>query len=154
MKNTKPIKTFPIQFTKPIIGVAIAILSICITGIAVSLFQIIRFGMTGFNDMLKYPFLLLISVFCIILTVSILAKSKYIIQDGYFISKFGFIQSKVEIKQITSMLWDTDTNKLNVYLGEEFFVVAFAKDWIEDLVRELLKINPDISYSFTSGDEK
>lgn len=141
-------KTYKIQFTNLIICLAIAVLLFCAAGIVFSIYRIATLGITNMNDVLKYPFLILVSLFCIALVIGILVKSQYIIDETYLISQFGFIKSKFEIKKITSMLLNMDTKKLTVYYGEEFFVLSLQKDWTEVFARDLLDVNPAIEYSF------
>ncbi len=147
--NKNQAKTFKITFTKTILLLAIAILVICVVGIGVSVYRIIEYGINGFTDVLKYPFLIGVCVFCIVLVIAIFVKSQYIVDDQYFTSQYGFIKSKLLLKDVTSVVLDTDTYKLTVYMGEEYCVLSLAKEWNEEFVRALLAANPKIDYSFT-----
>lgn len=156
MKNQstpKEAKIYKIQFTKIILCLAIAVLIFCTAGIAFSIYQIATFGVMDLHDVLKYPFLILVSIFCIALVIGILVKSQYIIDETYLTSQFGFIKSKFEIKKITCIYLNMDTQKLTVYFGEEFFVLSMHKDWNEAFARDLLAVNPSIEYSFTYSDK-
>ena len=148
--NSKNEKIFSIKFPVYIILLGVAVILLCIASVVVSIFQIITLGINGFIDVLKYPFLIAISLFGIALMISMFIKSQYVVTDTLFVSQFGFIKSKTEIKTITSIILDTDTKKLTLYFGEEFTVLSFTKDWNEEFVRALLEINPDIKYSFVS----
>ena len=149
--NSKNMKTFPIKFPLSVILLGVAVIILCIASVAISIMQIFTLGINGIIDVLKYPFLIAISVFGIALMISMFIKSQYLVSDTLFVSQFGFIKSKTEIKSITSIVLDTDTQKLTLYFGEEFTVLSFTKDWNEDFVRALLDVNPDIKYSFTSS---
>lgn len=149
--NSNSKKTFTIQFPASVILLGVAVILLCVLSIVVSILQINSLGINGFTDLLKYPFLICISVFGIALVVSLFIRSQYVITDTLFISQFGFIKSKTEIKTITSVVLDTDTQKLTLYFGEEYTVLSFTKDWNEEFVRTLLDKNPNISYSFTSS---
>jgi hypothetical protein len=111
-------------------------------------------GVNNAYDFLKYPFLILVSIFCISLVIAILVKSQYTIDEIYLTSQLGFIKSKFEIKKITSILLNMDTQKLTVFCGEEFFVLLLNKDWNELFAKDLLVINPAIEYNFTYSDKK
>ena len=152
MKNIsepKSAKIYKIKFTKAIIAVAIAVLVFCVIGIVFSVIQLAKVGVASAFEMLKYPFLILISLFCIAVVIAILVKSEYVIDSQYLISKFGFIHSKYDIKKITAVVLDTDTYKLTVQCGEEFFVISVNKEWNEAFVRDLMAVNSNIDYSFT-----
>ena len=152
--STNNVKTFPITFPISIILVAVAVLLLCVASIVVSVLQIISKGVNEFSDVLKYPFMLAISVFCIVLVISILIKSQYVVNDTHFVSQFGLVKSKTEIKTITSIILNTETQKLTMYFGEEFTVLSFTKDYNEEFVRALLDVNPKISYSFVTPDSE
>ena len=153
-KNEQTSNNFKIKFTKAIYFLCIAILILSVASIVVALWQILRFGVSGFSEYLKYPLLLLISVFCIVVVISLLVKSQYVVNEQDLITQFGFIKSKFPIKSITSMLLDTDTKKLTVYMNEQFIVLNSSADWNEQLVRAILNVNPNIEYSFTLAENK
>lgn len=153
MKNPE-MKTFPFKFSVKIILLCAAILALCVAGVIVSTIRMIRFGIHGLNDVIKYPFLIAVCVACIVIVVSLLIKSQYVVTDKEFITQFGFIKTKYPVKDLTSLLLDREKNKLTIYMGEQFAVVSVDPKWNEDFVRELLKINPDIEYSFTVTENK
>ena len=156
-KKESPKQTtyFRFQFSKAIILCCAAALALCAAAIALSVWRIFKNdGLHSFNDWLKYPFLILISVAGIIIVVALLIKSQYVVDDKNFITQFGLIKSKCALKDITSVLLDTETNKLTVYMGEAFSVISVQKSWNYDFVRALLKGNPDIDYSYTVKENK
>lgn len=152
MKNQQNIpmeNKFKIKHTPLITAVCIAALILCIVAVIVSVLRIINFGINGFNDVIKYPFLIAVSLFCIVLVISVLVKSQYVIDNQYLITQFGFVKSKFAIKDISAIVLDSDTYKLTVKFGEEYTVVSLDKEWNEDFARALLNIKPSIDYSFT-----
>lgn len=154
MKNTSSPNTarFKIKFTPLVIALCIVVFLLCAGGIALSVWRIVRFGVHGFNDILKYPFLIAVCVFCIVLMICILAKSQYVVTDQHFITQFGFIKSKFVVKDVTSIVYNTDTKKVTLYFGEQFMVVSVCPEWQEEFIRALMKVNPEIDYSFTLSD--
>ena len=143
---------FKIQFPKSIFLLCIAIYVLCAVGVGLSVWRISRFGVGSFYDVLKYPFLIFVCLICVVIVTSVLIKSEYIVEEPFFISRFGLIKSKFNVKEITSMLFDSDAKKLTLYFGEQFLTLSVSPLWQEDLARALLKINPDIEYSFTFSD--
>ncbi len=79
-------------------------------------------------------------------------RSRYLVTEEDFIAQFGFIKSKFPIRNITSLLLDTDTQKLTVYMGEEFFVVMTDAKWNNDLVQAIRRVKPEVEFSFTLAD--
>ncbi len=143
---------FKIKFSKTVIILCIAVFALCGVGIGLSAWRIVRFGVHQFSDVLKYPFLIAVCLFCIALVVSILVKSQYVVDDKHFTTQFGFIKTKFVIKDITSLILNTEAKKLTVYFGEQYTVISVAPEWNEVFVRALLAANPDIDYSFTLAD--
>lgn len=131
---------------------SIVVIVLCGLGIGVSVYRIVRFGIQGFNDALKSPFLILVCVFCIVLVISILVKSQYAVIGEKFIIQFGFIKNSFLIKDVTSILLDSDLNKLTVYFGEQFSVLSIDPLWNDELVKRLRSVNENIEFSFTLSD--
>lgn len=145
---------FDIVFSKTIIFLIIAVIVLCLIGTGISVWRIVKFGIKDFIDVIKYPFLIAVCIFAIVLVVSVWAKSKYEIDDKNLTLCYGFIRSKYAIKDITSITQDNDAKKLSVNFGESFMVITISKEWFEEFIRALLQINPDIDYSFTLTENK
>ncbi len=142
-------KSFKFIFTPIMVILACAVLLLCLAGIGLSVWRIIDEGIHGFTDALKSPFLIAICVFGIVIVTALLIRSQYVVTDEYLISQFGLIKSKFPLKDITSVLLDTDSRKLTVYMGEEYFVITTNPDWNNDMVQALRERNPKIDFSFT-----
>ena len=153
-KNEKQtIARFRVTFTKLITALFFVVIALCLVGVGVSVWRIIQYGINGFTDVVKYPFLIGICLFGIVLVICIMAKSEYVVDDAYLWLNYGFIKSRFAIKEITSIVQDTQLHKLNVYFGaEEFIAVNVKAEWFETFVRALLKVNPTIDYGFTLSD--
>ncbi|MBQ9728219.1 MAG: hypothetical protein IJV85_01345 [Clostridia bacterium] len=145
---------FKITFSKAIIGICLAIYVLCAAGIAASIYRMVRFGIHGFNDVLKYPFLIAVCVFCIAIVTALLIKSQYIVDEQKLTTQYGFIKSSFEIKKLTSLVYDTDSKKLSVYMGEEFFVLSLPEEQTNDFVQAIRAVKPDVEYSFTVSNKK
>ncbi len=144
---------FKISFPKKIYFLAVAVFALCATGIALSVYRIAKFGIASFTDVLKYPFLIFVSVFCIAVVVALLIKSQYVVDQRYLIVQYGFIKSKFELSTITSMVLDLSTDKLTLHIGEESIVLTTSKEWNEKFVRAILDRNPSTEYTFVFADE-
>ena len=142
-------KIFKIQFSKSILFLAVAVYVLCVVGVAVSVWRIMQFGVKEFLDVIKYPFLIAVCLFCIVLVTCVLAKSQYVVDEQHLTTQYGFIKSKFPVKNITEIVQDTDCKKLTVKFGEEYMVITVSSTWNEAFVRALLAVNPDIDYGFT-----
>lgn len=147
-------KIFKFKFTLPMILVAIAALALCAVGIGLSIWRIVKDGIHDFGDVLKSPFLIAISVFAIVVIVALLVHSRYVVTKQSFTIQFGFIKNTYDLSKVTSLLLDTDSHKLTVYMGEEFFVVTTNPEWNNDLVQAVREGNPDVEFNFTLAEPK
>ncbi len=149
-KTSLQIKRFRFKFSPKIVVLCILTLLLCLAGIATTVYRIVKNdGIHGFTDFLKFPLLIAVCVFCIVLVVSLLIKSEYTVEKEAFTTKFGFIKTKFPLKTITEIELDRDEHKLTVRCGEEFSVLSVSPEWQEDFASELIKANPDIEYSYT-----
>lgn len=151
-KNDKQI--FKITFSKSIYLLCVAVYLLCLAGTALSVWRIIKFGVHGFNDIIKYPFLIAVCLLCIVLVTAILIRSQYVVDKQYLITQYGLIKSKFAIKDITTVTLDSDSKKLTVNFGEPYTVISVSPAWNEQFVRALLAVNPNIDYSFTFSENK
>ncbi len=142
-------KYFKFLFTPLMVILAIAVLILCAGGIALSVWRITQEGIHGLSDALKSPFLIAICIFGIVVVTSLLIRSRYIVTKDTLTTQFGIIKSKFSITDFTSVLLDTDSKKLTVYMGEDFFVVTTNPEWNNDFVQALREAKPELEFSFT-----
>ena len=142
-------KSFKYQFTTALILLSIAVIVLCLAGMGVSIYRIVRFGVHNLFDALKSPLLVAICLFCILLMISVLTNSRYVVDDTYYTTQFGFIKSKFPIKDITRLELNTDTNKLTVYVGEQFSVLSLSPEWNDEFIAAIREVKPDIEFIFT-----
>ncbi|MBO5736819.1 MAG: hypothetical protein J6S04_03315 [Clostridia bacterium] len=142
-------KNFKFRFTPLMITLAVAVILLFIAGIAISVWRITQQGVHEFNDVLKSPLLIAICLFGMVVVIATLIRSQYVITQDCFVVQFGIIKSKFSVADFTSILLDTDSKKLTVYMGEEFFVVTTNPEWNNDFVQALREVKPDIEFSFT-----
>ncbi len=150
-KQKKPTqaKYFKYQLSKTMIALAIAVILLCGAGIGVSVYRIVAFGIHGFTDTLQSPFLIGICLLCIVIVVGILVKSQYVVDDRYYYLQFGFVKSKFAISDVTSLELNTTTNKLTVFIGEEYSVLTLNEKWREEFIAALRAVKPQIDFTFT-----
>ena len=154
-KNSSPkgAKYFKYQFTPLLIILSVLVIVLCLAGMGVSIYRIVRFGVGGFTDALKSPLLIAICIFCIVLMISVLAKSQYIVDDTYYTTQFGFVKSKFPIKDVTKLELNMDTRKLTVYVGEEFSVLSLSPDWNDEFIAAIRAVKPEIEFTFTLAEK-
>ena len=153
--NQQPAETFRYKLTPILLLLCALVLLLCVAGIVVTVYRmIINGGILSPTDLLKYPFLIAVCLFCIAIIIALLIKSQYLVTKDELITQFGFIKTKYPVKDITELEHDRDTHKLTVKFGEQFCVMSCASDWADDFVRAILQANPNIEYSYTLTENK
>ena len=137
---------------KSLMGIAMAL---CAVGFGVNLYYCIKNGVKHANDpvypIMQYVLMFFVTVTLFVLLLSILIFSAYIVDEKYFKTKFGFITSKYEIEKIADVTLDRKTNKLTVtFTDGQFIIIVVKKEWYDEFVSALLKVNPSIKYDVIS----
>ena len=154
MKNKKNLKKFPYKLTTAKYLLAFGAIALFLVGIGFSAHRIAQFGVHGFNEYLQSPLLILICLFGIAVVISILIQSEYAIDEQYFYIRFGFIQDKYAVKDMTSLFLDTDAKKLTVYFGENFIVLTVNPLWNDEIIKSIREINANVEFNFTLTENK
>ena len=153
MKNAKNIKRFPYKLTTTMYLLAFGAIALCLTGLGISIYRIVKFGVNGFTEYLQSPLIIGICILGIAVIISILVKSEYAVDEQYFYIRFGIIKDKFSIKDVTSMILDTDTNKLTVYFGEAYSVLAVNPNNNDEIIKAIREVNPNVDFSFTLAEK-
>ena len=144
---------FKIKFPVSISLLSVAVYILCALGIAVSVWRMIKFGVHDFTDVVKYPFLIGVCVFCIVFITTVLLRSFYTIEKDMLVTTFGFIKTSYSLKDLRELTLDCDLKKLTVtFQNGQYMTLTVNAEWNEALVRAILEVNPEIDYSFTLCD--
>ena len=152
MKNANSNEKQVFKFTLSTKMILLSILAILLSvaGIVVSSFRIARSGdINGFIEALQSPLLIFVCAACIVIVISILIKSQYVIDGEYYTTQFGFIKSAFSIKDITALELDSDTKKLTIFIGEQYSVLSLKAEWHDAFIKAFRDVNPNIDFTFT-----
>ena len=147
--NNQDESVFKFHFTPLMLVLAYVALALCFVSIGLSIWRLSIEGVQELREYLKYPFLIAVSIFGATLIVSLLIRSRYVVKNSTLTLQFGFIKNHYPLSAVTSLLLDTDTKKLTVFMGEEFFVLTTNPLWNNDLVQAIRNENPNVEFSFT-----
>ena len=152
MKNERSNEKQVFKFTLSMKMILLSILAIILSvaGIIVSSFRIARSGeINGFIEALQSPLLIFVCAACIVIVLSILIKSQYVIDGEHYTTQFGFIKSTFYIKDITALELDSDTKKLTIFIGEQYSVLSLKAEWHDAFIKALRDVNTNIDFTFT-----
>ncbi len=145
-------KIFKYKFTKLIYALIGVILVLSVAGFAITLWQVIDFGIDTANPtftVIRYILMFIVTIALIVILISLLISSYYAVdkKSKTIKTSFGFIKSSYDIKTIDTVMLDRTTNKLTVVFEDEHFIVIVVKEeWYEDFVQAILDVNPKIEY--------
>lgn len=123
-----------------------------------NIFNIIAYTSYAIVNWVKiggYILLIVFDLCLLILVVCIMSNSKYTIDNEKLVLKYGFITSKILIKEIIAITHFKISNKLVVYLQTgKFTVINIDKNLYEDFVVSVREHNRAIIYnSKTDGED-
>ena len=155
-RNTTNGKTdsFVFKFNKTTILLCVLGLLLCVAGIVASVWRIVNEGIDGVTKALQSPLLIGVCIFGIVVLLSMLIRSRYIVDEKFFTVQFGIVKSKTPIDTITAIELDKETDKLTVYCGESYSVISVNKDWNDEFVKALQAANPKAEYSIVLAKPK
>ncbi len=148
-------KTFKYKFTTTTLVFIYLGLVLSVAGVALNTYNILaeRVWLYANNSLpvIRYALVYFISVALAVILVSLLLSSYYSVDEKYFKTSFGIIKSSYDVKTIKVINLDRATNKLSVYFDEDkFIVVVVKKEWHDEFIEALLKVNPEIEFSIQS----
>lgn len=152
-------KTFKYQFTKFMTVAIYAGIALAVAAAGVNTYFVIAEGISSAASpvypILQYSLMYLVAALLLIILISLLVSSYYSIDGSTLKTSFGIIKSKYDIKKITSVVLDRNTNKLTVHFDENvFFVIVVKEVWYEEFIDALLTANPEIEYTINSKENK
>ena len=149
-------KIFKYKFTRLIYILIAVILALSVAGFAITLWQVIDFGLDTANPtftVIRYILMFIVTVALFVILISLLISSYYAVDEKSksIITSFGFIKSRYDIENIDAVTLERKTNKLTVvFKDEKFIVIVVKEDWYEEFVQATLDITPRIEYSINS----
>ena len=127
-----------------LIGLVIVIFAL---GFIWNVFNLAKGNLSNTFNIVSYSFLSLITLILTVFAISLLVYGKYVIKRGYLYTYFGFIRSKIEIKDIVCITLFRKSNKLVIYLKDQCYsVIVISPDCYNDFVLSLREQNKEIYY--------
>ena len=149
-------KKYRFKFSPLIVSLMILVLLAAIAGLTLNIIRCCSedFDVTAWN-VLSVALMLFVCALLIVIVIGLFFATYYTFKGDKLVTRYGIIKSEIAIKAISEIVYFKKTEKLVIYFDEDkYSVVVVKKDWYDDFVREIRKINPAIRYdSKTSPDE-
>ena len=154
MFYTDVMKKYKFRFTTLILILLWVTIVLCVAAFGWNIYRFTQTGANSVYEWIQYGILFFTSVFFAALIVSILIRSQYILTEKQLITQFGFIRSKYEIANITSVHLFKGAGKLAVYFNDNKYMVIVVKpEWNNEFIKDLLSKNEKIRYDVSTTDK-
>ena len=147
-------KRYKFSYSPPVLALIIAGIVVALSSAALNVVKAINSAVNSYDIVTLLSVFIVCAVY-LVLAVSMLTSSYYIIDDKYFTLQWGLLKNQLEISAITSLKLDSANKKLTVFYNEDnFFVIRSSSIPFADLVQDLIKVNKNISFDFTEEVKK
>lgn len=140
-------KKFNFKYSKSVLLLLVLVVVLSAGGCAWNIAYALQY--VGLNTT-KVVTSLIICFLCAFLTVfalSALLYGKYVIKNGYLICYFGFIKSKINIKEATEITHFKKSDKLVLYYSnDKYSVIVIGNELYEDFILSIRQVNSQIKY--------
>ncbi len=150
--NSKNNVYFPARLPVTIVIACIGVMLLGLGGMALSVWRLIAFPVRDVWDTVKDILILPIGGFCAVTPLTVVLRSGYTITDKRLTQRFGIFRTQYDIRDISSMVLNSESKKLTVYFQGQAIVPMIAPDTNEAFSRAILTVKPDIDYGFTLAD--
>ncbi len=152
---------YPFKFSPLLIVLTVAGFCLCGACIGFATWRLVRFlgegDLSSFYDWIIFFLLYFVSILFLVIGISMLVKSQYIITDDALITQFGIIRQRYELKKIVSVHLFRGANKLAVYFDDfhtNYIVIVVKESWYDAFIRELTSRNERIAFTFSTAEEE
>ena len=140
-------KKFSFKYS-PIVWVLISLVIVsCALGFIWNVFNLTKGNLSNTFNVVAYSFLCVITLILTVFAIGLLVYGKYVIKKGYLYTYFGFVRSKIDIKDVVCITLFKKSNKLVIYLKDQCYsIIVISPDSYDDFVVSLRAQNKEIFY--------
>lgn len=149
------IKKFPFEYSAPVITLIIATALLFAAAAAVNVYDAVKFYQTETTRFVFAVAVATLSVVPCVLAVSALLYGRYVVCGKFLYCRFGLIFFKTDIATVFQLTEFKAQNKLVMYFKDEKYSVAVINEkYYRDFYAALKEVNPEITYTIISAEER
>ena len=146
-------KKFPYKFKTYLLIILILAVVLSALGLGFNLYGIIAKTYDSPNALIGAILCVVISVFLLTLTVSMLCCSRYEVTKEHFILRWGVLVTKTNISTINTLVYNTTNRALAiVYDNDNVMVISTLGKEALDLVDAIRNVNKNIVFQSISDE--
>lgn len=140
-------KKFTFKYSVTVWVLLSIVLILSIVGLGWNIFNLIEFIQAGAFRIIAYSLICLLTAFLLVIVISVMIYSKYVIKDGYVYSCFGIIRSKEKISEIVEITHFKKSDKLVVYFNDgKYTVIVISPEFYDAFVLAVRQSNKSIIF--------
>ncbi len=139
------------KFTPIVIALLIALILIAVACIGLNVYRLIdnlvKNNEINVMNWISYGIIIVLSLFAIVIVVSMFISSYYYITDKKVVLKWGLIKNEIELAQVKQIKLTAVKRRLElIFEDESFFVIVTDEVWFEKFVDEIKAKRPQITF--------
>ncbi len=140
-------KKFRFEYSKLIWILLLVVFALVSAGITWNIFNLIEYSFAGTFKIVSYALIVALLSLLLIIVISIMLCSKYVVKDGFVHVWFGIFKSKTNVKDISCFVLFKKSNKLVVYFKDDkYAVILLSPDKYDDFVLSVREFNHEIAF--------
>ncbi len=141
-------KKFNYTFTLTLKILIWSAIAVSIVGLMWNIFNLVEYFKLGTTKIVTYSIMVILNVFLLAFTLSVLLFSRYQILNEYLICRIGFITSKCKIQDIVEITYFSDKNVLAVYFcNDKYNLISIKPENFQQFTDALREKNNKIYYN-------
>ena len=149
------IKKFPFMYSAPVITLIIATSLLFAAATAVNIYDAVKFYQINTTRLVFAITVATLSLAAFLLAVSALLYGRYVVCGKFLYCRFGLIFFKTDIATIFQLTEFKAQNKLVMYFKDEKYSVAVINEkYYQEFYSALKEVNPEITYTVISAEER
>ncbi len=139
---------FKFKLSGFVLALLSVVLAVCLFSLYINIYNFTQYFSYSLFKFLPFILYIIISLFLIVVVLSIMLFSGYSLKNGCLYVRFGIFVSKTSIDEIVAITHFKKSDKLVVYYKHQAFsVIVIAKDRYDDFVLRLRELNKNILFS-------
>ena len=140
-------KNFKFKYSLTVWILLGVVLALSLVGLAWNVFNLTEYLWAGAFKITVYALIIALTALLATFTISMMVYGKYVIKNGYIITRFGLVFSRELIENVVQITHFKKSNKLVVYFKDDkYTVIIINESEYENFILAMREVNKKIIY--------
>ena len=140
-------KNFKFKYSLTVWILLGVVLALSLVGLAWNVFNLTEYLWAGAFKITVYALIIALTALLATFTISMMVYGKYVIKNGYIITRFGLVFSRELIENVVQITHFKKSNKLVVYFKDDkYTVIVINESEYENFILAMREVNKKIIY--------